>query len=156
MKPSLPVAYGMKRKAMKNEESSCTEHCNSPCTIHEQASGRVEHEGNDVKHDEAATEETDKGLNQHKPEEMNSKKDGVVERAMKKRQHLSKGGMVANDHKSNRGTDYLATNDELEFNYTGSNSGDELSSPGEDHRRKDIVSKVMASRKKKDKLPNPR
>jgi hypothetical protein len=70
--------------------------------------------------------------------------------------YFSEGGMIANSSEANRDTDYLADNDELEFEYTGANSGDELSSPGEDERRKDIVSRIMASRKKKDKLPNPR
>ena len=69
---------------------------------------------------------------------------------------LSKGGMVANQAKSNRGTDYLANEDELEFSYTGKNSGDELGDRQEDMDRKDIVSRVMKSRKKKDRLPNPR
>jgi hypothetical protein len=81
----------------------------------------------------------------------------MVGRIMKMRQQeYSEGGRVANEAKSNRGTDYLATDDDLEQSYTGANSGDELSSPGEDERRRDIVSKIMASRKKKDRLPNPR
>ena len=71
-------------------------------------------------------------------------------------QMLSNGGMVANQAKSNRGTDYLANEDELEFSYTGKNSGDELGDRQEDMDRKDIVSRVMKSRKKKDRLPIPR
>lgn len=156
--PSLSIAYGMKKKGMKNEQSSCTEHCESPCQVHEKASGFEKHEGDDVKHDEAAMIEDDKDLNQHEPMEEDSTKDGMVERVMKKRQQmLSEGGMVANEAKSNRGTDFLATtNDDLEQSYTGASSGDELSSPGEDERRKDMVSRIMASRRLKDRLPNPR
>lgn len=94
----------------------------------------------------------------------------MVGRIMSQRQQeYSKGGQVANNtdrddkypmpHRDDMGSghyDDLVNRDELEFNYTGANSGDELSSPGEDERRKDIVSRVMASRRKKDRLPNPR
>jgi len=143
MSKSLAIAYSMKKKASKGHQSSCTENCESPCTVHEKANMSVEHEGDVKRPNEMAIEEDDKDLNQDR-----------VGRAMKKR--YSKGGMIANEAKSNRDTDFLATDDDLEFNYTGKNSGDELSSPGEDDRRKDVVSKAMASRKKKDRLPNPR
>lgn len=42
-----------------------------------------------------------------------------------------------------------------EFSYTGANSGDEEGDAGEDERRKDIVSRIMKSRAKKDRNPNP-
>jgi len=94
----------------------------------------------------------------------------MVGRIMKQRQQMfSKGGQVANNtdrdekypmpHRDDMGSghyDDLVNRDELSFSYTGANSGDELSSPGEDERRRDIVSRVMASRRKKDRLPNPR
>jgi len=51
--------------------------------------------------------------------------------------------------------DDLALRDDLEFSYDGKNSGDELGNDREDKDRKDIVSRIMASRKKKDRLPSP-
>jgi hypothetical protein len=74
--------------------------------------------------------------------------------------HYSHGGKVANDdhafeyefHTPNQFDD-LVKDDNLEFHYTGANSGDYLSDAREDHDRHDIVSKIMKSRAKKDKLP---
>lgn len=89
----------------------------------------------------------------------------MVGRIMKQRQmHYSEGGKVANDTMTDvedltpNDYDYLVSNsaDTEPADYTGSNSGDMKSSSGEDERRKDMVSRIMASRKKKDKLPNPR
>ena len=77
------------------------------------------------------------------------------------RQRYSEGGRVANetppeaDFAPNEFDD-LALRDDLEFSETGANSGDEQGDAREDHDRADIVSRVMASRRKKDKLPNPR
>lgn len=74
--------------------------------------------------------------------------------------HYSHGGKVANNthpfkyefHTPNEFDD-LVNRDNLEFHYTGENSGDYLSDAREDHDRKDMVSKIMKSRAKKDKLP---
>jgi hypothetical protein len=87
-----------------------------------------------------------------------------------KQMEYSKGGQVANDTDrakdmtdprddagSGRYDDLVNRADDMEdADYTGANSGDELSDDREDHDRKDMVSKIMASRKKKDRLPNPR
>lgn len=72
----------------------------------------------------------------------------------------SEGGMVANSDEMEADSspnefDDLHLRDDLESSYTGGNSGDELSSMGEDERRKDIVSRIMASRRKKDHNPRP-
>ena len=90
----------------------------------------------------------------------------MVGRIMKQRQQrFSRGGRVANeDHGPNDSRlagfdqnefDDLSLRDDLEFSETGANSGDELSSAGEDARREDMIKRIMASRKKKDRLPNP-
>lgn len=74
--------------------------------------------------------------------------------------HLSKGGMVANatpikaDFEENEFDD-LVKDDGLEQHYTGANSGDELGDEQEDHDRHDMISMIMKSRKKKDRLPHP-
>jgi len=95
----------------------------------------------------------------------------MVGRIMKQRaQEYSKGGQVANDtdrakgkseHRDDMGSgrydDLVNRADDMEdADYTGVNSGDELDSADENARRRDIVSRIMASRKKKDRLPNPR
>lgn len=92
---------------------------------------------------------------------MEPMEDGdMISRIMAKRKY-SKGGMVANDvgvaeaDKLPAEYDDLVLRDDLEFSYTGANSGDELGSAAEDMRRKDIISRIMKSRKLKDKMPSP-
>lgn len=85
-------------------------------------------------------------------------KGGMVDRIMAKR--MSEGGMVANDDMpeadfKKADFDDLSLRDDLEYEYTGANSGDELGDKGEDERRSDIVSRIMKSRSKKDRNPNP-
>jgi hypothetical protein len=95
----------------------------------------------------------------------------MVGRIMAQRQmEYSKGGQVANnttrgwkegerrdDQSAGQYDDLVLRADDMEdADYTGANSGDELDSPDENKRRADIVSRIMASRRKKDKLPNPR
>lgn len=145
---SIAIAYAMakKHKAEKEacggmmaeggmvsgEQSSCTEHCVQPCAIHEQGSG--------YDHD-------------------------MVSRIMAKREKMySEGGMVANggeddldklaDGRPNEFDD-LALRDDLESSYTAANSGDELGDSREDADREDIVSRIMRSRSKRDRMPRP-
>lgn len=89
--------------------------------------------------------------------------DDMVGRIMKKmQQHFSEGGKVSNDDHMEDLADFdendfdVMPEDDLEEHYTGANSGDHLGNEQEDHDREDIVSRIMKSRKKKDKLPNPR
>lgn len=65
----------------------------------------------------------------------------------------SKGGEVA-DEDSNQFDD-LVLDDHLESDNSGSDDGDELGDEQEDEDRKDIVSRIMKSSKKKDKNPRP-
>lgn len=78
----------------------------------------------------------------------------------------SEGGKVANqEHGENNNElagfspnefDDLVLRDDLESTYgDDDNSGDNLGNAQEDEDRKDIVSRIMASRKKKDRMPNP-
>lgn len=86
--------------------------------------------------------------------------DDMISRIM--RQRFSMGGKVANnvgtgqeaDAEENQFDD-LVKDDDLEFHYTGANSGDDLGDQQEDEDRHDIVSKIMKSRAKKDRLPRP-
>jgi len=76
----------------------------------------------------------------------------------KRKQRLSQGGKVANetepvaDFLPNEFDD-LVLRDDLDFSYTGKNSGDEVGNSGEDERRKDLVMRAMLKRKKQH---NPR
>lgn len=68
--------------------------------------------------------------------------------------NYSEGGQVANTDELTAGFepnefDDLHLRDDLDFEYTGANSGDELGNEGEDERRRDIVSRIMRSRAKR-------
>lgn len=188
---NMAIAYAMKKKAKRMAEggmltkdgyqSECTEHCEVPCAIHEEASGFVDHEGDDVKHDHMAMEEDDRMLNQHGDDETgptgsrmakggfigseqsDAHEDDMVGRVMKKRQKMySEGGKVANDDhpfeyefEEPDQFDVLAKEDDLKSSYTGANSGDELGNKRLDEDDEDIVSRVMRSRSKKDRNPRP-
>jgi hypothetical protein len=94
----------------------------------------------------------------------------LVDRIMYKRSkdfsdldRYSKGGQVANDVGTGQEADKLPNQhddlvlrDELESSYgDDNNSGDASGNSQEDEDRKDIVARIMASRRKKDRLPNP-
>jgi hypothetical protein len=86
---------------------------------------------------------------------------GMVEEIVRKRKY-SKGGQVANDTGMGAAADLqdnefdeLVKDDSLEEHYTGANSGDEDGDAAEDDDRKDVVSMIMKSRKKKDRMPKP-
>jgi hypothetical protein len=75
-------------------------------------------------------------------------------------QHFSHGGKVANSDEEITDDmpaqyDDLHLDDDLSDSDTGANSGDELGDKQEDEDRSDIVSRIMASRKKKDRMPRP-
>lgn len=87
----------------------------------------------------------------------------IVDRAMKKRACMySKGGMAANDDhafeyefETPANYDDLSLRDDLESHYDAKNSGDELGNSQEDEDRADIISRIMRSRAKKDRMPRP-
>jgi hypothetical protein len=86
---------------------------------------------------------------------------------MIKRIMMAKGGVVERDGGEDKLSE-MADSDPNEFDdmalddhlddatYTGENSGDEHGDAQEDHDRADIISRIMKSRAKKDRLPNPR
>lgn len=135
---------------------------------HEKESGFMMHEGDDVKHNSMAMNEDHKDLNQHKPMPHDSLKDDLVDRIMKKMSpdysseaRYSEGGRVANETPITAGFkpnefDDLVLRDNLESSYgDDDNSGDALGNKFEDERRDDIVSRIMSSRRKKDRNPRP-
>ena len=123
-----------------------------------------------------AMHEDEKDLNQHGDDEgpmpaIHHDEDDLVARIMhmpsKDFSHearLSMGGRVANaDHGMNdedlagfspNEFDDLVLRDDLESTYgEDDNSGDALSDAQEDHDRQDIVARIMASQRKKSKMP---
>lgn len=86
---------------------------------------------------------------------------GLIDNIMRK--HYSKGGQVSNDvgvaeadKMPAEYDDLVLRDDDMEdADYTGANSGDELGDEGEDMRRKDMVSRIMKSRSKRDRMPRP-
>jgi hypothetical protein len=94
------------------------------------------------------------------PVENQDDHEDMVGEIMKKRHMYSEGGKVANktpptaDFESAEYDD-LVKDDDLEEHYTGKNSGDEEGDEAEDEDRKDMVSQIMKSRKKKGKMPHP-
>jgi hypothetical protein len=142
----------------------------------ENASGFMDHEGNRQRPNSMAHSEDDKDLNQ-RPVDMQAStsmtEQDLVDRIMMKRSQdfssedrYSEGGRVANqDHGENNNElagfspnefDDLVLRDDLESSYgDDDNSGDNLGNRQEDEDRKDIVARIMASRRKKDRLPSP-
>ena len=106
--------------------------------------------------------------NQHVPDTMfdhpvenQDDEEDMVGRIMKQREmSYSEGGRVANntppvaDFEDNQFDD-LVKRDNLESDYTGANSGDKLGNATEDEELHDIVSRIMKSRAKKDRMPVP-
>lgn len=137
-----------------------------------------------AKKDHTAMMEDDRMLNQHGEEEVGAEgmyeddehhpehmdphavenqddHEDMIGRIMKQRaRHFSKGGRVSNDTPvtadfEDNQFDDLVKDDDLEEHYTGANSGDEIGDHQEDEDRRDIVSRIMKSRRLKDRLPHP-
>lgn len=119
----------------------------------------------------ASRYEDNKSLNQKRVDMKASNsmsEQDMVDRIMEKRSkdfsseaRFSKGGMVANDtpnitDEMPNEFDDLVLRDDLTSTYgEDNNSGDESGDSQEDEDRKDIVARIMKSRAKKDRNPNP-
>jgi hypothetical protein len=166
-----------------NYQSPCTESCTSPCTIHEQSNLDLDHKSAAAKSVLAAMREDERGMGQHGAEEEGPQgtwmKDGgqitdnysdtedddgedMIGRIMAQRQEMySEGGKVSNrtDDEDLAGFehndfDVLGSDDDLEFEDTAANSGDELGNKQEDEDRADkIMRKMLASRKQTNPKP---
>lgn len=77
---------------------------------------------------------------------------GMVDRIMRKR--MAKGGEVTADELPNE-FDEQELEPAEEFSYTGANSGDELGNDEMDENDRDLISRIMRSRAKKDRMPRP-
>ncbi len=89
----------------------------------------------------------------------------VMKIMMGRAKGYSKGGMVANEDQGESASvpdemakdkpnefDDLALRDDLEFDSSGANEGDEHGDAAEDHDRADIIARVLKSRAKRDKM----
>lgn len=155
------------------QSSSSKMHQTSPdMKDHEMDSGFMGHEGNVQRPNGPAMSEEHKKLNQHMVDMMAStsmSEQDIVDRIMQKREEsfsgldrYSKGGKVANDTGNGEVADEmpnqfddLVLRDDLESGSNGPNNGDNLGNKQEDEDQKDIVSRIMSSRRKKDRMPNP-
>lgn len=146
----------------------------------EEASGYKSMPKEHEKMDHMALEEDDRKLNQHGAQEVGAEgmheddehhtehdyshpvenqddHEDMVGRIMRQRAvHYSKGGRVANDTPITAGFednqfDDLVKDDDLNEHYTGKNSGDELGDAQEDEDRNDMVSRIMRSRRLKNR-----
>lgn len=176
MKQSLAIAYAMKKKAKKMADGGETKGpVLDPTKVDsfvkgfkgmskggEMKSGYLSMPEEQEMDNESADMEDDKDLGQQPVDMHKSTEDAdddLVMRIMKKR--YSKGGQVSNecneyaDEQPNEFDD-LVLDDGLESTYgDDDNAGDALGNEQEDADRKDIVARIMASRRKKDKLPSP-
>ena len=151
----------------------------------EECSGFVSHPGDARKSNSASMTEDDRDLNQHGADEtgpVDGYAEGgqitdnyeprqpgtdyhLVDRIMQQRRY-SKGGRVANeDHGHNDDElagfspnefDDLSLRDDLESGSNGANNGDYLDNEREDKDRRDVVSRIMASRRKRGRMPSPK
>ena len=149
-KQSLAIAYNMKRKAQAKKMAEGGE-------VEEPSWAEQDHENDPV-----VDADSEYGIRQ--PVAPEPEYDGgLVDKVMRK--HFSEGGVIANegedmldhldDGKPNEFDDLVLEGGD-EFHYTGANSGDEIGDEQEDHDRHDIVSRIMRSEAKKDRLPKVR
>lgn len=148
------------------EEEPCEEHGTEMC--HMCHGGKMMADGGYIEEEEASgymskPEEHHEHMDPHAEENQDDHEDMVgriMKHRMKHTQHYSEGGRVANetpvtaDFEENQFDD-LPKDDELEEHYTGKNSGDEIGDAQEDEDRRDIVSRIMKSRRLKDRMPHP-
>lgn len=152
---SMAIKYGLMKRAQKSDGMPCDEHGDVGCPM---CHGGKMAEGGFVGEEEATGYEEMPPASPKMDEEATEEDDDMIDRIMKQR--YSKGGMVANDTPikadfEKNDFDDLALRDDLESSYTGENSGDEIDDEQEDMDRRDIVSRIMRSRAKKDRLPRP-
>lgn len=130
----------------------------------EDASGYHMEPENHVEHNEMAMHEDDKDLNQHMPHDEEDPEDDMVGRIMHKRSksfegeaRLAHGGEAEEpfEYEFEQPNDFEVEPEGDEYHYSGANSGDEIGDEREDDDREDIVSRIMRSRKKRDRMPSP-
>lgn len=171
MKSDLAIAYSMKRKARKMADGGPVQQQQKDKDS-ETLGKRIGYPGFSQGGVAGAEAEDDKELNQHGeddegPDGAYSLGGMIVDKIMSKMGNktnsLSEGGKVANGSmteglagmKPNEFDD-LVLRDDLESSSDGANNGDSIGNEQESSDREDMISRIMSSRAKKDRLPNPR
>lgn len=160
----LAIAYGMKKKAKGYDEGGKVQPSPSP-TPDSQAT--LDARNNISKSFKGALGFSQGGEVNQKPVSLSEMiYDDLVDRIMHKKTpdaipHMSEGGKVANetdidcaDSMPNQFDD-LVLDDDLESSFDGDNAGDHLGNAAEDKDQSDIVSRILKSQSKKDKMPRP-
>lgn len=143
---SMAMKYAMKKRMGKG--MPCDEHGEPGCGM---CHGGMMAEGGMVEEEEAS------GYQAPPRPEADEGEEGIVDRIMKR---FAKGGAVEQDTPvmadfEDNDFDVLPGMEDTEADETGKNSGDEIGDEQEDDDRKDIVSRIMKSRSKKDRMPRP-
>lgn len=141
---SMAMKYAMQKRARKG--GACDEHGQEGCGM---CYGGKMAEGGEVDNPDADLE--DKRFD----DSIEGDHD-LVDRIMK---GFAKGGEVKAEEPTadfeDNDFDVMPLEDTSDADYTGENSGDELGNDQEDDDRRDIVVRIMKSRKKKDRMPRP-
>lgn len=141
MKKSLAIAYNMKKKSKKMAPMPSKEMTEDAEMLASQGADQMEPE-------------------QPAQPKMMAKGGALVDKIMSKRMNkdcYSEGGKVANDTVHDDEIDQyddLVLRDDLSGEQP--EDSNEHGDAEHDHENADMVSKIMMSRRKKDKLPNPR
>jgi hypothetical protein len=181
LKQSLAIAYAMKRKkkahggcmaeggemddSMHDTENPVAKSVKKAFHAPGYAGGGMVHEEKASGYEHVPMPCENCGHVSHKEEnqgatEHDDMEDDMIEHIMKKRKHYSHGGKVSNEDEPVADSepaeyDDMEKDDHLEEHYSGKNSDDEDGDEAEDEDRRDVVSMIMKSRKKKDKMPRP-
>ncbi len=154
---SMAIKYGLMKRAQKMAMGgNCSEHDMTNC---EMCHGGYMAEGGFVGEEE---ESGYQDMPMPKAEDEDGDMDGdmdddMIGRIMKSR--YAKGGMVKGEPTADFEMNDFDALDEMDpgtkADETGANSGDEVGDAQEDEDRRDIVSRIMRSRSKKDRMPRP-
>lgn len=151
---SMALKYGLMKRAQKMAMGgTCSEHDMTNCQM---CKGGMMAEGGFVGEEEASGYEA---MPMPKAEDndgdMDGGEEGIVGRIMKR---FAKGGEVGEPVADFEKNDFDAM-DEMDVgtdaDYTGANSGDEVGNEENEEEERDVVSRIMKSRSKKDKMSRP-
>ncbi len=153
---SMAIKYAMQKHAKKmSRGGACDEHGTEMC---EMCHGGKMAEGGFVEEEkESGYERMPEGREKMDSAAMMEDED-MISRIMKQR--YSKGGRIANDTPitadfEDNQFDDLVKDDDLEMHYTGQNSGDEIGNEKMDEDDRDLIARIMKSRRSKDRMPHP-
>lgn len=157
MKQSLAIAYAMKKKSKKMAHGGMME---------DEARRKAQYsmDGNEAHIEVPMThEESSHRMSDFEDKTMGNDDDAdMITRIMHKRKMMAEGGPVVADEMGEQSDDHSADFDYLSIGdlddsttNSGAADGDELGNHVEDEDRRDIVSRIMKSRSKKDRMPKP-